>query len=295
MTSPTFIIIGAHKAGTTSLYEYLSQHPQVYLPPIKETNYFAYEDAYASDGSYYPVRTWEDYTALYKGAGSYRARGDVSPEYLLNHSSAWRIREALPDCKIIVSLREPISRAYSHYTDEFRTGARTGRHPPLAEDVNLSERWVRAGLYYSHLKHYYDLFPKTNILPVEFDMIIKDPQKTASRIFEFIGVDPQLSVRSDTVYNAGGLPRQAFLFNVLRKTRLGALMKHYAPPRVRTAFSTAKARLLKHITRAAPELPEETAQELASLYFREILLLQGLVGIDLHYWLDRNPAYPTSP
>ena len=110
---PSFVIIGAAKAGTTALYWYLADHPQVFMSPVKETNYFAYglddegNPLYGDpDLHRFPVQTSAAYEELFSGAGEALAVGEASPIYLECPQSAARIRETLPEARIICGLRE---------------------------------------------------------------------------------------------------------------------------------------------------------------------------------------------
>ncbi len=122
MTLPDFIVVGAAKAGTTALYWYLADHPQVFMSRVKETNYFAYglgEGGHLLYGDpelhHFPIRTIDAYERSFEGAGDARAVGEASPIYLECPQSAGRIRDTIPDARIICGLRDPVDRAYSDY------------------------------------------------------------------------------------------------------------------------------------------------------------------------------------
>ena len=144
-TLPNFIVVGAAKAGTTSIYQYLSQHPQVYLSPIKETNYFAkdipldkirkdyYKGGELDVAAYVAtnleeqihiafVSQWEHYQKLYKNVKDQKAIGEISNSYLHSSVAAKEIYAVNPDMKIIMILRDPIKRAFSHYKMTLRVG-----------------------------------------------------------------------------------------------------------------------------------------------------------------------------
>ena len=127
MVLPNFLLIGAAKAGTTSLWSYLAQHPEVYLPENKEPNYFAFADAQPNCVGPAPahvihelllkfsVTTWPEYLALFQGRTDQKAVGEASVRYLYVPEAAARIHERLPEVRLIAVLREPVSRLYSHY------------------------------------------------------------------------------------------------------------------------------------------------------------------------------------
>ena len=111
MTLPNFLIIGAPKAGTTSLYSYFREHPAIFMPELKEPRFFGYEGQ--GDRIRFPVRTLEEYTALFDGVTTETAIGEATPHYLVYPVAAQRIRDLIPGVRLIASLRDPVDRAYS--------------------------------------------------------------------------------------------------------------------------------------------------------------------------------------
>src|SRR3954452_25059385 len=104
MTLPNFLIIGAAKAGTTSLYEYLKQHPDVYMSPLKEPGYYWSEAPALEDA---PIRTRADYERLFDGVTTEKALGEAAPRYRKSAPPAEGIAHALPPARLIVSLPNP--------------------------------------------------------------------------------------------------------------------------------------------------------------------------------------------
>jgi Sulfotransferase family len=121
MTMPNFLIIGAGKAGTSSLYQYLKQHPQIYMSPIKETNFFALEgqDLNFADPrdriNKYSITKIEDYYAQFEAVSNETAIGEASPLYLYEPKAPEQIQHYIPDVKLIAILRNPVDRAYASF------------------------------------------------------------------------------------------------------------------------------------------------------------------------------------
>lgn len=122
MTLPNFLVIGAHKAGTTALYNYLKQHPQVYMSPAKEPRFFALEGKNLKflgpkkdPGNRCRFTTLEAYRELFQGVSSEVAIGEASTLYLYSQEAPKRIQHYIPDAKLIAILRNPIKRAYSNF------------------------------------------------------------------------------------------------------------------------------------------------------------------------------------
>lgn len=180
MTLPNMLIIGAPKSGTTSLYQYISGHPQVYMSPIKEPFFFASDNGrldYPGTQVLLPfgasITTPNAYEALFAGATSQHCIiGEASATYLYNSNTPARIKRLIPSVKMIAILRHPVERAFSQFMDN----RRDGREPMLdfaralaVEDERIRRGWrltvhYRAmGFYFQQLTRYYSLFPKEQI------------------------------------------------------------------------------------------------------------------------------------
>ncbi len=221
---PDFIVIGAQKSGTTSLYFYLTQHPQLLPALTKEVHFF--------DGGLNPnVDTFR------KGEGWYRAqfpltedlRGgrrtfEASPLYLFNPLAPGRMFDLVPKVKIIALLRDPTERAISHYFHE----RRLGREPlPIYEALLEEERrlepvlasadykshafihysYKRRGLYKEQLERYLRYFSWQQLLVLSSEEFFADPVGTLGRVFAFVGVDRGSSVRDLSPRNTAGAQR----------------------------------------------------------------------------------------
>lgn len=204
---PNFFVVGAAKAGTTSVYNYLSRHPEVYMSPVKEPHYFAsdmntehfrdnYKPVMNKDLTTYlegdlkePVfqayiREWSQYVKLFKNVKNEKAIGEVSNSYLYSATAAKNIHDKIPDAKIIIILRNPVDRAFSHFIMDLRTGY---SEPPFMDAMKkdmalplkgwgVSNLYVEIGLYYEQVKRYMELFPPGNFT-LFFLMISKKIQK----------------------------------------------------------------------------------------------------------------------
>jgi hypothetical protein len=204
---PDFIIVGAMKAGTTSLYAYLSEHPQVIGTAQKEVHYF---DHHHARGPNWYRRHFPKLADVVKRDGPV-AIGETSPYYLFHPLAAERIAALLPDVRIIALLRDPVARAWSHYRQTVRQGneplsfedalAAENERLEGAEQALASGRAARVeahrqysyrsrGLYLDQLRRYFDLFPAENILVLRSEDMFDDPQAVFSRTIEFLRLDP---------------------------------------------------------------------------------------------------------
>lgn len=261
MTLPTFLIIGAPKSGTTSLWAYLNQHPQVFLSPNKEPNYFALTGARLPDGGpappeilqklihFHSVTDFERYQALFSGAGVHPAVGEASVRYLYYPQAAERIREGLPDVRMIAILREPVSRLYSHYcmNVQFQLEPLELLDAIDAEPQRRNDGWgwdwhyMAIGTYAPQLKRYFSLFSRDQLKVFLYDDLIKQPMQVFRETCRHIGVDadfvPDMSSRSKVAYRPRNLRLDKLLHwpNPLRESleRIHAGLVRRAVDRVR--------------------------------------------------------------
>ena len=198
MTTPNFLILGAPKAGTTALYAYLSQHPQVYMSPHKEPNFFAFEGApprYTGPGdssgiNRSSVTRLDAYLALFAGANGEAAVGEASPLYLQFPDAAHRIHHHVPDAKLIAILRNPVERAYSDFLYRRKNGNEPSDDPLVAfqsEDERLARGWspyfgyLQKGRYADHLERYFSLFSRDQITVFLFEDLRNEIDATLRR------------------------------------------------------------------------------------------------------------------
>ena len=292
MTFPTFLVIGAAKAGTTALYWYLSEHPDVFMSPVKETNFFAYGVDEAGRLLYgdaehhrFPIRTRAEYERLFDDAGGAVAIGEASPIYLECPQAAARIRELLPDARLLCILRHPVDRAYSDYQMFLR--ARDRRLDP-ATDLGGSAAWARPdshwmqiGRYHAQLARYYDRFPRDQIHVLLFDDLQRDPLASVQQVYQFLGVDPEFRPDFETPHNVGGMPASVFLERLLRNGSLRAAVSPLVPRRAVNWARRVRARNMQK----APTLPAELRQELTAECRADILKTGELIDRRLDHWL----------
>ena len=208
---PDFLIIGAMKAGTSSLYAYLAEHPQVMGAPHKEVHFFDHQHA---RGPYWYRRhfpTLEEVKARERQSGHPVRIGEATPYYLYHPAAAVRIHALLPAAKLIVLLRDPVARAFSHYRHVQRQGleplsfteALAAEDERLAgtEEALLSGRCARMlahqrfsyrsrGLYLGQLQRYFERMPAEQILVLRSEDMFADPQATVDQVIGFLGLEP---------------------------------------------------------------------------------------------------------
>ena len=301
MTIPNFLIIGAAKSGTTSLYRYAEQHPQIYMSPVKEPKFFALEgedldfrgpgDQERMKASSW-ITTFGEYNEQFLGVTDEIAVGEASTLYLYNPNAAARIRHYIPHVKLTAILRDPAERAYSNFLHMTRDGCE-----PLAdfaEALREEERRVRnnwmpswhykqRGFYYAQLRRYFDQFPSSQIKVYLFEDLTADPRRVLQDLFEFLGVDGDFSPDLSERHNRSGVPRhQALQRFLISPSPIKTALKAVVPSGLskRTARWTRNRNLVK-----APMSPEVRMQ-LIGMYRDDILKLQDVVQRDLSRWLE---------
>ena len=234
---PSFLIIGAQRAGTTSLYSYLLQHPQVLSALAKEIGYFSL---------HYRTRSFAWYRAHFplvrrgRRLGQRLITGEASPAYLSHTPAAERAWGRFPGVKLIALLRDPVARAYSHYHHAIEYGYETlsfedalraeperlqaAEHalPDDQEAIRYTRlTYLDRGVYHKHLQRWLNYFPRSNLLVLETERLYEDLPGTMSELFRFLGLE---------MFDIGRPPRM----NVLRYPAIpldveGRLREFYRP------------------------------------------------------------------
>ena len=206
---PDFVIIGAQKSGTTSLYNFIIRHPTIAPASRKELDYFSMQ--------YYLGELWYRSnfpTSLsrhhhYKKTGQKLLSGEASPSYLFYPRVSGRMRENLPDAKLIVILRNPVDRAYSHYQHTLRqnnetlsfekaieleeercTGVREQmiKDPDFVSNDYRRYSYLSTGVYADHLKHWFKHYDRKQFLILTAEDLRKNTQRTMDQVFNFLEV-----------------------------------------------------------------------------------------------------------
>lgn len=293
---PNFLIIGAAKSGTTSLYHYLRQHPQVYLSPVKEPAFLAFGESDPhfdgpGDMQLISITNLEDYQKLFTGGAHKKAIGEASVVYLYNPQTPERIRQIIPHAKLIAILRQPAERAFSHFLMNVRNGpehlsdfSEALRAEPERKRQNWHPHWFyrERGYYYRQLSRYYAMFPVEHIQIFLYEDLQNSPLELMRAIFRFLEVDDTFTPDVGRKHNRGGkFPRNRYLLAYLRSHSLKNFFKQVLHPALYQNLSKYVLNGLLKKTQLSPEL----RAELTDGYREDILSLQKLIGRDLTSWL----------
>jgi hypothetical protein len=277
MTLPNFLIIGAAKAGTTSLYHYLRQHPDVYMSPVKEAQYLRYMPAQTTERT--RIRTRAAYERLFDGVTSERAIGEASPQYLHSAEAPARIAADLPGVKIIVSLRNPADRAHSCYLGRLR-GGRERRG--VDEAIRPGTHCFDTSLYYANLGRYFDQFPRERIKVLLFDDIVSRTHDVMRDIYAFLEIDTAFQADLGERHNPAQVPRSLAANEIL--LRLGIAVRAVLPRAFHGTGLVARAQ--RRILGPPVPLPAPLRRKLVEQFREDVIHTGALIGRDLSGWLS---------
>lgn len=272
---PSFILGGAPKSGTTSLYHYLEQHPDVCMSARKETSVFIENRSleWLSNNHY---RHYEGEAAV----------GEASAGTLNNPDVAARVHSALPDVRLIFILRDPVKRLYSHISFLQSIHAMEA-DVTFSSFIRAESAWrdtlIDIGRYHKHLTRFEQYFDREQMLVLLFEDFIANTERLVEQVYQFIGVDssfqPDLTVRNMTRE-----PRFALLHRILSSTwqSIRKYLDEY------TANRTQALRgLVKHVISEEADrnpMPAEDAGYLRAIYREPNRQLQHWLGRDLSHW-----------
>ena len=295
--TPSFFCVGAQKAGTTALYDWLVQQPDVCLPVIKETHFFSHDDRYKLGLDWY----FKQFPKMNGDA----VIGEIDPEYMFFEDVPQRIRELMKAPRIVFVLRNPLDRAYSHYLMSVRRGyedlpyadALLAEQERLAQNENEfslnHQSYIARGRYCTQIRRFRDVFPDSEFLFVKFeDLIGRDSGLlTYEKICHFIGVrsSPLLADRSKKS-NQASVPRYAFLRDFLYKRSSSSILGKLIPSKdlkLRIAMFLDSLNQ-KPISGNVSSIVNQVPSEIIKMFDEEIADLGDLTGLDLSDWLDRN-------
>lgn len=203
-----FIGIGAQRAGTSWIYSALYEHPQVCIP-VKEIHFFS------RDRNWRKGYQW--YESIFSRCPSSQKKGEFSTSYLSDAKTPERIYKKYPDVKLIVSLRNPVERAFSNYKNDIMAGV-VRPHVSFSEALKNHPEYIENGLYAKHLKRYLQYFDRKQILILNFDDLKNHPLEFIKSIYRFIGVnDDFVPLVLNKKVNPGRIPRSQRLESLFIK------------------------------------------------------------------------------
>jgi hypothetical protein len=277
MTLPTFLGIGVPRGGTTWLHTLLASHPEVYMPTQrKEVRFF---DRYYDRG----LGWYETFFCPPEQAGRYRAIGEISTQYYDCEACPQRIYATLPESKLIVMLRHPVDRAYSHYGFSVQ---RRNYRGSFEEFLSTRSKALEKGYYSRYLARYLRYFDRSKILALVFEEVFVDTLKAKLSLAEFLGVDVEKfpSSPSNGKVNASSVPKHQSIYGFVVKTGR-RLRRRNLEPAVDFLKRHGIDRALSK-GKSLPPLDEELRHNLSQIYRDEIDELESCLQVDLGIWKE---------
>jgi hypothetical protein len=291
---PTFIGIGAPKAGTTFIYNRLDAHPNVFVSSVKEPCYFDFQ---------YGTRSLEWYENLFEGAEGHSAIGEFSTRYLKSEAAPSRVQDVLPDVQLIVSLRNPIDQVYSHYWHLQRQNfhqSDLSRVPDTFEQAidHYPEKLLRPAKYAHHLRRWFDYFKRDQVHILFFEDLKQNPSIVLQELYSFLGGNPTIAGANTGQRSSsdrrGTSPRHPTLQRVHALTYKYLNRWMYAPLKNFVGVERAvelkdKLRIRELLERlfrkeGYPEMQEKTRSALREYFADDIEALEKITGRKLDHW-----------
>jgi len=301
---PNFLIVGAAKSGTTSLYYYLKQHPEIYMSDFKEPQFFSFygiqkriflKNIFPNLENKF-IRDWKSYLLLFQNNNDFKVIGEASTSYLFNYQRVIKnLNEYLPmwkKLKIVIIIRNPIDACFSHYSMYRMRG-----DEPLvfekaleAEKERVSKKYITLAhsirfFFYHQVKAYLDNFDHVKIYL--YDDLKKDALGLTKDMYGFLGVDPSFVPDISIRFNVSGIPKNKFIHKFLKEPNI---LKSVVKPIIKTLVPKEERRKIiekiKMKNLQKPQMKPETHEYLKNLYREDILKLQDLIKRDLSSWLE---------
>lgn len=276
MNRPHFIVLGGHKCGTSSLHNYLAQHPEIYMPRIKGTDFFNRE------GNSGAITSIEKYHSFYQEMTNEKIAGEVSSVYLYSKGACDAIKKYLPEAKLIAVLRNPAERAFSHLNQLPETKKRDRKISEIFDEKKV----LRNGFYSAPLNMYFDNFGRDRIKILLFDSLQNDKKNFFHSVFQWVDVNPNFMPDTSIITRQGGEIKNQVVKNIFNGNNIlhstaGFLLRPFTTPdQRRDLYKKAK-----NMFRQKNKLPEQLRKKLIDFYREDILQLQDMLDMDLSHWL----------
>ncbi|MDZ7798997.1 MAG: sulfotransferase [Patescibacteria group bacterium] len=304
-----FFIVGVAKSGTSSMHNYLQQHPKIFMSPVKETYFFSKDlrienfkgkikkNKKVNKKKYFSnsllpqvqqifIKNIEDYYQIFREAKNEKILGESCPGYLYSQLAAKEIYQYNPKAKIMIMLRDPVERAYSNFMMQLENGLLKTDYflEEVKKDYNQNDKgwgrshlFIESGLYYKPVKRYLDLFPQNNVKIILFNDFIKKTNLVLSQVCDFLDIE-KFNFMTKKAHMKSQKPKFLFLYNQVINLAQSANLLKIVPESLRE-------RIKKMFMKEKPKLTEEERKTLRPYFKEDILKLQNLIGKDLSDWL----------
>ena len=296
MKRPNFFIVGAGGCGTTALYQYLNEHPEIYMSEIKEPNYFGRDSSF---------KTEAEYLGLFAGAKNEIRLGEATPLYLRSPRATEAIYKFDPNAKIIIMLRDPVSLMLSSYWRNRLTGRE--RSPTFKEALAKQAGKTKADrdeppiyrslpLLTEHVQRYFKRFGRMNVYVIIFDDFKQDTAAVYKRALDFLGVDVDFKTKFHVVNAHKQIRSQAiqkiFLATGLdiprlKRSKMARRLNRILPKSI-VEIPLSLLRIIYMREQPKPQVDPELKRQLEAEFVQEIERLGNLLGRNLCHWCGKS-------
>jgi len=283
-----FFIVGAPKSGTTSLYHYLSEHPQVEMSSQKEPDYFS-DKAIHEQGMYYAknrVDTLDKYESLFVQKESV-VYGEASVSYLFYENVAEDIKKYNPNAKIIIMLRNPIERAFSHYLMDYRLGLISDSFENVLAKISkhknahlFYQQYIEVSKYAKQIQRYLDFFKKENILFIDYEDFKKNVSKTVDQVYNFLNISTEFVADINTKHNTFIMPKNKIIRLIYSFVFLRKILTFLFP-----VYLVKNISVLLFKSDKKPELLKETRSLLSIIFNDDIKKMEEVLAKNYSKWI----------
>ena len=286
---PNLFVVGAPKAGTTSLYHYLNQVQEIYMSKVKEPNFFSVKTV-GEKHLVKPIRDKKKYLRLFDEGKNFKYIGEASPTYLDDSEAALLIHQVSPKSKIIICLRDPVERAYSHYLmiqgnrrTNLNFSEQLKKEMTKNPDINLPNLRLQVGFYSKWITMYLEIFGKSQVKILIFEEFIKNPKQTMEEILSFLNLKSALTDFSPEIHNPYGVIKGQ-VAQKIRQSKIIHAISH------KIFFKSQKEFLKEKLIfsqQTKPLIDEKSRDKLIKYYFQDVQILETI--------LERKLPWPNFP
>jgi len=281
---PNFFIVGAPKAGTSSLYYYLNESPDVFISKIKEPHFFSSD--YCKLINFKNVKTRKDYLKLFENATKEKAVGEASVGYLQATEAPGNISSTIPNAKIIIMLKDPVERFFSHYLMLVRSGSITQDFSEvltkyLNESVSKDPYYyalVGGSYYYDKVRRYLRCFKNEQVKIIIFEEFIENTKQSLQSVFDFLNIDSPVPENINQIYNEFALPRNQISLSIMGNQTLKKIVKRILP---RRTWTPIRETIFVKKGQTKPEMKNEDRERLVKFYQNDVKKIKDLLGREL--------------
>lgn len=268
MNKPNFIFIGTQRSASTWIFNCCLEHPEIFVPQIKDTEFFSNYYSYGLD--YY--KKYFIYSALYK------AVGEISPDCLYHKKCAERIHRHFPDIKLIMVLRNPINRAFSAYKKFIADKYKISFDEAIKRFPNL----INYGLYYKQIENYLRYFSMNSMFIAIYEKEIVDDNDTyIERLFNFLNVDN--TFKPSWVGKKSNISNYIYLRRIVSKYNLHWLIRYLKVIKCDMLINKLYYSFISH-QNIHEQISQHTIDHLTEIYSEPINKLEKLLNQKILVW-----------